>query len=210
MIRHHPSPELLADYARGALVEGVALVVACHVAGCTVCRSEAGLWESAGGAMLEDTDPVALNDDALAGTLARLDAKGASAYPSLPGFMRRYTVPMPLAGHRIGSRRWVTPNIWFATVDSSPFTYLVFARRNTMLSFHTHGGREFTYILDGAFTDTVGRFDIGEFAETDESVEHAPKATAEGSCLCLISSETPMRLKYKPAQLVQSLFGMQY
>jgi putative transcriptional regulator len=210
MIRHHPSPELLADYARGAMDEGLALVVACHIAACTVCRSEAGLWESAGGALLEAAEPVALGVGALDKVLARLDAAPPPAAPQLPRFLQGYAVPAPLARRRIGARRWVTPNIWFAPVGTSPLTYLVCARRNTTLSFHTHGGREFTHVVDGAFSDTLGRFEIGDFAQTDERVEHAPTATAEGSCLCLISSETPMQLKYRPARILQSLFGMQY
>ena len=217
MIRHHPSPELLADHARGALPEGAALVVACHVAGCALCRSETGLWESAGGAMLDAAPPEALSSDALDKALARLDertvaagTKAAAAKPTLPGFMRRYAVPAPLAQRRIGYRRWVTPNIWFAPVGTDALTYLVFARRDTTLSIHTHGGRELTTVIDGAFDDTLGRFGTGDFAQTDESVEHAPRATPQGSCLCLTSSQTPMRLKYRPARIIQSLFGMQY
>lgn len=210
MIRHHPSPEILSDYARGALADGMALVIACHVAGCTVCRGEVGLWDSVGGAMLETTDAVALGNDSLAKTLARLNAQDSSKPVALPNFLRGLSVPGPLAQRRIGARRWVTPNIWFAPVDGNPLTYLVFARRNTKLSFHTHGGREYTHVLDGAFDDVIGRFQVGDFADTNEAVEHAPKATPDGSCLCLISSETPMRLKYRPAQIIQLLLGKQY
>jgi putative transcriptional regulator len=210
VIQHHPSSEILDDYARGALAEGMALVIACHIAGCTVCRSEIALWDSVGGVMLEAVDPVALGEDAFAKTLARLNVQGAPKHTVLPNFLRGLSVPAPLAQREIGARRWVTPNIWFAPVDGSALTYLVFARRNTMLSFHTHGGREYTHVLDGAFNDVLGRFAVGDFAETNEAVEHAPTATSEGSCLCLISSETPMRLKYRPAQIIQSLFGMQY
>ncbi|HTT97408.1 MAG TPA: ChrR family anti-sigma-E factor [Rhizomicrobium sp.] len=210
MIRHHPSPETLADYAGGGLADGMALIIACHVSACTVCRSEVGLWDSIGGAMLDATDAVALGANALAKTLARANAQNTAKLPELPNFLHQLSIPQPLTQRRIGARRWVTPNIWFAPVDGSPLTYLVFARRNTRLSFHTHGGREYTCVIDGAFDDVVGSFAVGDFAETNEAVEHAPTATAEGSCLCLISSETPMRLKYRPAQIIQSLFGMQY
>ncbi len=210
MIRHHPSAELLEGYARGGLAEGAALVIACHVSGCTVCRSECGLWESAGGAMLESSDPAELSQDALARSLSRLEMTGVASFPALPSFMRRYDVPQQLNHQRIGVRRWVTPNIWFASIDDVPLTYLVFARRNTRLSLHTHSSHEFTHVLDGAFADTTGRFQAGDFVEVDERVEHAPKAISEGGCLCLISSQTPMRLKHRPARLVQSLFGMRY
>ncbi len=210
MIRHHPSADLLSDYARGALSSGPNLIVACHVSGCSLCRSEAGLWESAAGAMLESVEPVALDEGTLLKTLARSNEQDAKGPPTRPGFMRRYDVPTPLDRHSIGARRWATPNIWFAPVGSLSLTYLVFARRNTRLSLHTHGGVEFTHVLDGAFADSTGRFDAGDFVQTDETVEHAPKAVTEGGCLCLISSEVPMRLKYRPARLLQSLFGMQY
>ncbi|MEI9930189.1 MAG: ChrR family anti-sigma-E factor [Rhizomicrobium sp.] len=210
MIHHHPSPEILSDYARGALTSGMMLVVACHVLECTVCRSEVGLWNSVGGAMLDTFDPVSLKEGALVDVLSRLDIKSVQVRSKRPRFLRSYSIPASLLRRQIGPRRWVTPNIWFAPVKGDLLTYLVFARRNTMLSFHTHGGREFTQVLEGVFEDTAGRFGIGDFAETNESVEHAPKATSEGSCLCLISSETPMQLKYRPARIIQSLLGKQY
>ena len=52
MIRHHPSPEVLSDYARGALPDGLKLVVSCHLHSCDVCRREVAVWENAGGVLL--------------------------------------------------------------------------------------------------------------------------------------------------------------
>ena len=42
MIRHHPAPDILIQYAAGSLHAGAALVVACHLEGCAVCRGETG------------------------------------------------------------------------------------------------------------------------------------------------------------------------
>ena len=37
MTGHHPSPEILAEYAAGALHGGAMLVLACHIESCAVC-----------------------------------------------------------------------------------------------------------------------------------------------------------------------------
>lgn len=214
MIRHHPSADLLADYARGTLNPGARLVVACHVHNCIICRSEAGLSESVGGAVLEKLDPTPLREDALEKTLTRLDDKYPAKDDRLPAFMQRFEVPTALAHEKIGFRRWVTPNIWFAPIhlgkDAGSYTYLVYASAGTTLAQHTHGGAEYTQILHGSFCDTTGTFERGDFACTDEDILHAPAVTLDSDCLCLSSSDEPMQLTGRAARIIQSLLGTLY
>jgi putative transcriptional regulator len=215
MIRHHPSAEVLADYARGRLNPGATLIVGCHVDGCATCRSEIGLWETASGVMLETREIAPLTDGALERVLLKLDAdRAAAAGNTMPVFLGRYAVPDLLKRQHVGMRRWVTPNIWFAPVPSastrSSLTYLVYARANTVLSQHTHGGLEFTHVMHGSFADSEGVFAPGDFAQTDSQVLHAPTATRDSGCLCLISSESPMQLTGTTARILQSLLGTLY
>ncbi len=215
MIRHHPSAEILADYTRGVLTPGAMLVVGCHVDGCVTCRSETGFWETAAGAMLEANTPAPLSEGALGHMLERLDVpKSDVADNTTPGFLRQYAVPELLKRERVGMRRWVTPNIWFAPVLSASaapsLTYLVYARANTILSQHTHGGLEFTQVVHGSFTDSEGVFGPGDFAQTDSAILHSPTATKDSGCLCLISSEAPMQLTGTTARILQSLLGTLY
>lgn len=215
MIQHHPSPEILAEYAGGALHAGAMLVVACHIETCAVCRSEVSLWEGTGGALLEDATPETLSDGALERMMARLDgAEPVMIRHPVPHFLDRFDLPAPLKGRAIGRRRRVTPNIWFAPVDmpngGSARTYLVYAGQSTVLAEHTHVGREFTHVIAGAFADTGGRYDKGDFACTDETVTHTPGVTGEAECLCLISADAPMRLTGMPARIIQSLTGTLY
>ncbi len=214
MIRHHPSSEVLAEYARGALDAGAMLVIACHIHDCTACRSEAGLWEGAGGALLDRIEPAALSDGALEKALARLDSLPAANQRRAPRYLRAFNVPAPLARQRIGLRRWVTPNIWFAPVfmgtGSGARTYLVYARAGTTLAQHTHGGAEYTQVIHGGFADSTGAFAKGDFARVDEDVLHAPAVTPESDCLCLSSSDTPMRLTGGIARVIQSALGTLY
>ena len=73
MTQHHPSPEILAEYASGALHAGAMLVVACHIESCAVCRSEVALWEGAAGALLESSTTVALSEGALERMLTKFE-----------------------------------------------------------------------------------------------------------------------------------------
>jgi putative transcriptional regulator len=214
MIRHHPSAELLADYARGTLDPGARLTVACHIHDCVICRSEAALWEGVGGAVLETLDPTPLSEGALEKTLARLGNGTSTSVPQIPAFMRSFAVPSPLAREKIGFRRWVTPSIWFAPIhlgkNAGSYNYLVYARAGTTLAQHTHGGAEYTQVLHGSFRDDTGTFEQGDFACTDENILHAPAVTLDSDCLCLSSSDEPMQLTGRAARIVQSLLGTLY
>jgi putative transcriptional regulator len=215
MTQHHPSPEILAQYASGALHAGAMLVVACHIESCAVCRGEVALWEGAAGALLETSTPALMSDGALERMLARLDAdEPQTVRHAIPDFLARFDLPAHLTAQKIGRRRRVTPNIWFAPVEmpgqGAPRTYLVYAGRNTALAEHTHAGREFTHVLAGAFTDSSGRYAKGDFACTDEAVTHTPAVTEESECLCLISADGPMRLTGLAARIIQGLTGTLY
>lgn len=210
-ICHHPDADMLAGYAAGHLAAGAALVIRCHLEGCALCRQETSLWECAGGALLDGIDPAALDDGALARMLARLDDEQAPQAP-LPAFLSGFDIPSALAGQKIGRRRFITPSIWFAPLagqGGEARLYLVFAKAGTVLAEHSHRGREFTYVVTGAFQDGTGTYGAGDFALGDDSLTHAP-ATTDSDCLCLISAEAPMKLKSFPARLLQAVTGHQY
>jgi putative transcriptional regulator len=218
MITHHPTPELLADYARGALKSGASLIAATHIHNCVVCREEIGFLERVGGILLHDEMPTSLSEDALRNVLKRIDQQKRvdeiSAERRIPKYLDRFAIAEPLWSQKIGRRMWVTPNIWFAPVgdqvSDSTRTYLLYARPNTKLSQHTHAGREFTVVLHGAFRDGDDLFGPGDFAETDGAILHSPTATDESDCLCLISADAPMRLTNPIARAIQTVTGRFY
>ena len=215
MIRHHPAADILIQYAAGTLHAGAALVVACHLESCAVCRSETGLWENVGGAFLEDLGPTALSQGALERMMTRLDGNvPVQTATEIPDYLRRFALPRALKAEKIGRRRRVTPNIWFAPVampdGGATRTYLVYAASNTALAEHTHRGREFTHVITGAFSDPSGRYNAGDFALTDERVTHNPTVTMEAECLCLISADGPMLLSGLAARVLQTVTGTLY
>jgi putative transcriptional regulator len=216
MISHHPPPDVLADSARGVLDYGAMLVVAAHVHACAVCRAEVKLWEGVGGALLEEEAPQPLSDGAFERMSARLNSTvtAPSHKNALPKYLEAFSIPEPLRTQSFGSRFWVTPNIWFASVEkpagSESRTYLLYAKPNTKLSVHTHVGREMTIILHGAFRDGSDLYAASDFAMVDDAVTHSPAVTGDQDCLCLISADAPMRLSNPIARAIQVLTGRFY
>ena len=218
MINHHPSDDVLQDYAAGKMNAGAALVTACHLEVCASCRRGAALLDNLGGVLLEQSASEPLSESALATALARIGdetpSKSASKAATLPGFLERFALPRSLKRQAIGSRRWVAPGIWFAPLrmDSSSrsLTYLVYADRNKTLPRHTHEAREFTAILTGGYGDDLGTFAAGDFSEAHSDQWHAPSITHDDSCLCLINSDGPMELEGFTARLIQSAIGRLY
>jgi len=216
MIRHHPAPELLAMFAAGGLAPGAALVLACHLERCASCATQVAALESAGGQFLDGLPPTPLAPNALEKALAALDREPSGDVPrttELPRYLSRYSLPSSVHKAGMGSRRWITPNIWFAPIriaGSRSLTYLLYGRPDTMLSRHTHRGREFTCVLHGSFHDEVGRFERGDFEDADEMLLHAPTVETGSDCLCIIDAEAPMLLTKRSARVVQTLLGRAY
>jgi len=218
MIRHHPSGDVLSAYASGALAAGAALAVGSHVDVCAVCRNEVSLLEGLGGLFLARSATAPLSKDALEQVLARIGRETDQAQPRppkpLPAFLARFDIPKRVRAYDIGGRRWLAPGIWFAPLrvepESESCTYLICGAKNKTLPRHTHPGREFTTVLTGAYSEELGDFAAGDFAEADNSVLHSQTVTADAECLCLISSDGPMKFKGLSARVIQSLAGRRY
>jgi len=182
--QHHPFPETLASYAAGTMRPGFDLVVATHLRTCPVCRSEVARLEQLGGHLISEIDPVALGEDALAATLARLDESS----PSPPHPARG--LDQLLSGAR---RRWVAPGVWTAKVDTphqrDDRVYLLRVAPGATTARHTHEGAEFTQILEGALDDDGVIYRAGDFVELGEDRIHRPRVHGDEACLCLFATE---------------------
>lgn len=74
MMRHHPDEALLIALAADRLARGPAVVTAAHAERCAHCRARLRELDAVGGALLEAAPPAVLAPEALARTLARIDA----------------------------------------------------------------------------------------------------------------------------------------
>ena len=99
-ITHHPSDELMLDYASGALSEGWALAVATHL---SMCDSSSGLlrgMETIGGILLDEADEACISDKMFGSVLDKIDSDMISSVGQKePVKGRKFSsvVPKPLA-----------------------------------------------------------------------------------------------------------------
>ncbi len=204
MPTHHPEETLLLDYAAGALGEAESLVVATHLALCPGCRHEVATFESVGGAMLAEIEPVPLGRDSLAAVMARLDeAPPAGPHrrpaPTAPG-IAGLPLPEPLRsylGEAEPSWRRVITGLAEHQILAGPEGHRAVLLRiepETAMPVHTHRDREHTLVLAGGFTDAFGHFLRGDFCSADPSVTHQPVADPGEPCICLAITTAPLRL----------------
>lgn len=206
MIVHHPSPELLLDYAAGLLHEGVALVVATHVSLCCTCRQTIGGLEALGGVMLEDhpDQPAEMGGEALlAATLARLDEPEppAKANPAALDPETLSLIPSPLRRYlnaSLGDLPWtpvgrVAAEYRLPLPDQRIKTALMQLHPDRVLPKHSHVGHEYLVVLDGGYTDAGERYRRGDFGAYDRSILHSPHIDVGGECLCLAALDAPLK-----------------
>ncbi len=205
---HHPSDELLLDYADGSLTEAEALIVASHLALCPSCRTAVSGFEAIGGALLEDVAPTTVSSDARAAVLAQLD--GAMTGPPAPRRVPASSVqaedlvlPQPLRSYVGVVAHQIVWNPVMRGLDeldigldrsAAPKARLIRIRAGMAVPQHTHRGTEMTLVLSGGFQDDMGHFLRGDFAFHDGSVDHRPIADRDADCLCLTVTSAPVRL----------------
>lgn len=214
MIKHHPSKEILLDYAAGAIGEGPALAVATHAAMCRECAEQVEMLEAVGGALLEQVRPEPVSDALLEQTLAMLD-EPEPARIAVPRVDTESVsqVPEPLLryiGRGLAHLGWRRVGGLVAAVEE---VRLPIAARNVKVSLmrlkagslmpkHSHRGNEITLVLAGGFSDGGNQFGPGDFVAKDPSHTHQPVVDDDGECLCLVVLDAPLRLTGAMGKLI--------
>lgn len=190
MTSGHAPTGMIADYAAGALSEGMSLLVASHLACCSCCHDKAARLEALGGALLADGDPVPPGPRCLERALARIEAPADAAAAPAPA---EPSLPRPLC-RRLAARmcdlHWqpLAPGLSACWLDGfvSERVGLLRARPGVRVEPHGHAGPEATLVLAGSMRDRERTYHRGELAFADEAVEHAPQAVGAEACLCLV------------------------
>ncbi len=87
-------------------------------------------------------------------------------------------------------------------------TYLLRSGPGRRLPTHGHTGMEYVCVLTGAFSDETGRYAPGDFAQSDDSLVHAPITDLDGECICLIAAAGPMQMHSLAGKLLQPFVGL--
>jgi putative transcriptional regulator len=218
-IHHHPSDELLLDYASGALGEAWSLALATHLALCTECRRTVEKLEAVGGGMLEAVAPEPVGADALDAVMARLDdlpEQSARPVPAVSAQKPAFRLPQPLRDYvggdveeidwqRLGLGAY---QLLIPTGTDGATARLLRIPAGKPVPAHTHQGMELTLVLCGAFSDDTGDYARGDLQEADAELEHQPVGAPGEDCICLAITDAPLRFKSFAARLVQPLINI--
>jgi putative transcriptional regulator len=221
-IQHHPDDDLLLAHAAGRLASGPALLMASHLEGCPQCRDRTAQLETIGGVLLEALPPESMAPEALARTLAAIDAPPATVpghegrSPHAP--RRRPALPDGVAWPRALQHcsatpwRWLGPGMRWSRVtvphDPAANVFLLRIGAGKQLPEHTHSECELTQVLCGTFHDGRALFGPGDFDEGDRSFHHQPTVQAGGDCICLASVTGRVLFKGVIARTLGALVGM--
>ncbi len=179
---------MLADYAAGALSQGMSVIVASHLTFCPACRDKAARIEALCGALLAEGESVAPTSRCLREALARVGRPDPSE--ALP---RASELPRPLC-KRLRTPvcdldwRQMTPGLEACWLDGfgADRVGLIRGEPGASVPSQGHSGLEATLVLAGEVRDggrTLGR---GWLELADASVEHAPQVVGSEPCLCLV------------------------
>lgn len=221
-VQHHISDELLLDYATGNLAEGWSIAVATHLALCPSCRDRLSFMEHTGGQLLEAADEnetAATSANSWAAMKAKLsseDSSRASAAKPAATLADIPVLPEPLRsylGGDVEALKWKALgrgayHIPIKTGDSESQVRLLKIPAGKPVPEHSHGGRELTLVLKGAFTDGATVFKRGDIEEADETLTHQPVATPDEDCICLAVTDAPLKFKSLLVRLVQPVLGI--
>ena len=224
-INHHPDDALLMALAAGSLESGPALVLAAHVEACPRCQARVSDYETVAGVLLEEIEPAVLEPQALADTLARLDApprhvkvlaRKAAGAAEAAGI--RATPPPGMAWPRSMQGCTSTPWRWLGQgmrwsrltlpYDSQANVFMLRIGAGKCLPQHTHSDVELTQILYGSFHDGRALFGPGDFDEADGSIKHQPVVQPDGECICIASVSGKVEFDSAIARWMGSLVGM--
>jgi putative transcriptional regulator len=206
MTARHPSDATLAAAANGTLPELHIGVIALHVQQCPLCQAALRACEAIGGALLETLDPAPLATTVLARTLTAIDADAA---PKEPPNAAPPSLISAMAG---GNWRWLAPGIHLKTLIARDATGtrldLIRVAPGTALPAHDHTGPELSYVIQGAFADETGEYRIGDVAEGEPGLDHAPVALPGEHCICLIATTGRLRARSRIARAMQSMLDI--
>jgi putative transcriptional regulator len=217
LIQHHPDDATLMSYAAGTLPEALGAVAATHLTLCAKCRNEVAVMERVGSAMLSALPSAALTQNPPPIGKTMTGPTPDEGDHVLEAIERSGDVPQPLSrivGSDLGSIKWkrLSLGAWHLPLTISDNAKgdlrLIKIGPGQAMPEHGHGGSELSLVLAGSYSDSTGRYGVGDVADLDDKVVHKPMADTKTGCICLIASEEKAKFKGLFARLVQPFVGV--
>lgn len=168
----------MLDYAAGLLPPAEQLVGDLHRTLSQDGARNARLLEALGGTMLERLPPRegrAIDTD----SLGRPDPSRTRT-ADLDPYLKRDLLAM----------KW-RRNIWGVKTAPTdvPMTSFLRLEPGERAPAHSHGRRDVTVVLRGAYADDFGVYERGDLAFAEPGMRHEPRAVGDETCICLLATE---------------------
>lgn len=216
-ITHHLDDELLMRYSAGMLAEGWSIGVATHLSMCSACRNRLRIYDGIGGYLLERENGDLNTSDGWTAIKQRIQAGEMENVVQIRKEPEHADslLPRPLSSYveKQGGLRWRSlgrgpAQMIIPTNDPTTTVRLLKVPAGQPVPEHSHGGTEFTLVLDGSFTDEVSTFRRGDVELADDSLVHTPTAHPEMDCICLAVTDAPLKFKSRLLRLLQPMLGI--
>lgn len=225
MTEFHPDDSLLIEYSAGTLPASVSLAISVHLEYCPCCKKKLERLNTVAATLFEQperskqslklsaqAETVKNDSELLDAIFDRIDVDQTSRVGSAKITV---TPPQPICNKsRLGllpskvnkllnyspdKLKWRTHGRNVTSARLSQYdglnSSLIRIKRNAKIPQHTHNGVEYTVVLEGSFSDEDGIYKQGDFITRTESDDHAPVATANSDCLCLVVMDAPLKFK---------------
>ena len=206
---------LLARYVAGSLPKPIEVLVASHLELSDSSRELVRGLEACGGEFLADEDPVALTQrDACIEAILSSDREGISLRGMTEPEVAKEIMPRALhdfIGYSVDTIPWKTKMPGFREYEMGDVdgchVSMFWIKPGRKIPSHTHEGLELTLVLDGAFSDSHGRYGRGDISIADETVDHRPSAEQGNACICFAVTDGPLRLTGPLHQRIADIIG---
>lgn len=186
-------------YSAGSLPEAFNLIVATHISVCDECRARMAEFDALGGEVMMCAETVEMDDSAFEKTLRSLMNESEDVAPA-PTKRSVGVFPAPLrdyVGGDLDAVRWrkVGGGVrqMILKTDGEATARLLYIPSGVAVPDHGHNGIELTLVLQGAFSDELDSFGVGDIEVTNEDIEHTPIAMGDMDCICLAVTDAPLR-----------------
>ncbi|MGX5175407.1 ChrR family anti-sigma-E factor [Aliikangiella sp. IMCC44653] len=200
-MKHHPDIDLLLKYSNGQLAPALSIAIGLHQQECETCQQQIQQIEAVAGSQLDQVEGAQVSLDDFEKLFARAESLDCAPLIDDGEAYAIASDDRPLF-EKLGQRdfsdiKWqrLSFNIWRSKVDFNDGQHAIellkFAA-NTKIPKHTHTGNEYTFVLQGDFSDIAGEYPEGAFIAQDGRHEHQPVAGKNG-CICLAITDSPLK-----------------
>ena len=215
--KFHPDDKLLKGFAEGILSPGLSVVIAAHVEQCVECRKKTSQYEAQATVDWLKSDeakhaPSASDMSAMVSAITSKPQSKESTESAVEDnsvseiHMLDHSVRLPKVLAKVASQGLVWKklaggiNQASVTLDDETQCEFLYMKPGSQVPVHKHQGNEVTLVLDGSFSDEMGKYEKSDFLVRDKRHTHQP--VSEEGCLCFAVLDSPLTFTRGLARLL--------